>query len=180
MHLNQIPNIITGMRLLAVPPAIYLMWVGRWDIAFLVFAFAGVSDGVDGYLARRFGWQSKWGATMDPVADKLLLVSTAAMLLYQSLLPLWLFVLMFGRDLMILGGAALYHWKFGPYKIQPTWLGKASTFVQILLLLSMMVHAAFGILSEEQIDKMIFMCGLITVVSGAHYAWIWIRKALNE
>lgn len=78
--LRYLPNIITSLRLVAVPPVALLLWFGEYDSALILFALAGVSDGVDGYLARRFNWKSHWGAVMDPLADKLLLVTTAAVL----------------------------------------------------------------------------------------------------
>ena len=175
-----IPNIITILRLLAIPPAILFMWNDQFSVALFIFAIAGVSDGVDGYLARRFHWESPWGAAMDPIADKALLVSTAAMLTYKDLLPGWLFILMLGRDATLLGGSFLYRIKFGPFDVQPSMLGKISTFIQILLLLSLMIHVAYGILTLSQLDVLILLCTLATLVSGLHYLWVWIRKALNE
>jgi cardiolipin synthase len=178
--LRYLPNIITGLRLLAVPPVAVLLWLGEYKVALVVFALAGVSDGVDGYLARRFNWKSHWGAIMDPLADKLLLVTTAAVLTLKGLLPVWLFVLVMGRDVMLVGGAALYRLWFGPFEVQPSVLGKMSTFVQILLVLSLLVHIGTGLMSDEQIQYMILMCAAVTVVSGVHYLFIWVRKAINE
>ncbi|NVK38558.1 MAG: CDP-alcohol phosphatidyltransferase family protein [Gammaproteobacteria bacterium] len=176
--LRYLPNIITGMRLLAILPVAFCLWVEEYACAFVLFAFAGVSDGVDGYLARRFNWKSHWGAVMDPLADKLLLVTTAAILVFKSLLPLWLFIIMMGRDLMIVSGAAFYRWRFGPYEVTPSLFGKASTFFQILLVLSLLIHAAFGLMSEFQLDAIVTMTAAITLISGAHYFYIWIRKAM--
>jgi cardiolipin synthase len=178
--LRYLPNIITAFRLAAVPPVALLLWFGEYSSALVLFAIAGVSDGVDGYLARRFNWKSHWGAVMDPLADKLLLVTTAAILTFKDLLPIWLFVLVMGRDIMIVGGAALYRWCFGPFEVRPSVLGKLSTFIQILLVLSLLVHVATGLLTNEQIHFMILMCAFITLLSGVHYLFIWVRKAINE
>ena len=178
--LRYLPNIITSLRLAAVPPVALLLWFGEYDSALFVFAFAGVSDGVDGYLARRFQWESHWGAVMDPLADKLLMVTTASVLVFKGLLPLWLFVLIMGRDVMLVGGAGLYRWWFGPFDVQPSVLGKISTFIQILLILSLLVHVATGLMSDEQIRFMIWMCAAATILSGAHYLFVWVRKAINE
>jgi len=178
--LRYLPNIITSLRLVAVPPVALLLWFGEYDSALILFALAGVSDGVDGYLARRFNWKSHWGAVMDPLADKLLLVTTAAVLVFKGLLPFWLFVLIMGRDVMLVGGAALYRWWFGPFDVQPSLLGKLSTFIQVLLILSLLVHVATGLMSDEQIRFMIFTCATVTVLSGAHYLFVWVRKAINE
>jgi len=178
--LRYLPNIITFLRIVAVGPVAWLLWVENYMYALLVFAVAGVSDGVDGYLARRFNWKSHWGAVMDPMADKLLMVATATVLMFKDILPLWLYILIFLRDSIIVIGAAIYRFKFGPFKVQPTTLGKLSTFVQILMVLSLLLHASTGLLSNGQILVMINLCGLITVLSGIQYVTIWLRKALNE
>jgi len=178
--LRYLPNIITGMRLVAVGPVAYLLWVQDYKLALILFAIAGVSDGVDGYLARRFNWKSHWGAVMDPMADKLLMVVTASVLMLQNILPLWLFLLIMVRDLIIVLGATAYRLKFGPFKVSPTTLGKLSTFVQILMILSLLLHGATGLMSEYQIQFIINLCAVITVLSGVQYTVIWIRKALNE
>ncbi len=177
--LRYLPNIITGLRLVAIVPVALCLWYQEYEVALVLFAIAGVSDGVDGYLARRFHWESHWGAVMDPLADKLLLVTTAAILATKGILPLWLFVIMMGRDLMIVGGAALFRWRFGPYEVTPSRLGKASTFFQILLVLSLLIHVAFGLLSEEQLEALILLTASMTLISGTHYFYIWVRKAIH-
>jgi len=178
--LRYLPNFITLLRILAVGPVAWLLWVEEYTSALLIFALAGVSDGVDGYLARRFNWKSQWGAMMDPLADKLLMVVTATLLMLKDLLPLWLYVLIFVRDIVIVAGAALYRLRFGPFDVQPTTLGKLSTFVQILMVLSLLLHSATGLMSDAQILVIINICGLITVLSGVQYVVIWIRKAARE
>ncbi|EAT13484.1 CDP-alcohol phosphatidyltransferase family protein [Bermanella marisrubri] len=180
MMARYIPNIITALRLIAVPPAIYFLSIQSYANALWIFAFAGVSDGVDGYLARRFSWQSHWGRIMDPLADKVLVVSTAAMLAWQALVPLWLFVLLLFRDVMLLAGSALYHWFKGPFRVTPTIWGKLSTFFQILLLVAIMAHEAYGLLSDLKVMLLMLLCGLFTLISGAHYFTTWIRKAAND
>ena len=178
--LRYLPNLITLLRILAVGPIAWLLWLEDYMNALLIFAIAGVSDGVDGYLARRFNWKSHWGAVMDPMADKLLMVVTATMLMLKDLLPLWLYSLIFLRDIVIVLGAALYRLRFGPFKVQPTVLGKLSTFVQILMVLSLLLHSATGLMNDLQILAIINLCGLITVLSGVQYVVIWIRKAARE
>lgn len=180
MVLKYIPNIITFIRLLAIPPAIYFLWLSDFNTALIIFAFAGVSDGVDGFLARRYGWETHWGAVMDPIADKTLLVLVGAMLAFKGLLPVWLFVLMMGRDVILLSGSALYRLKFGPFQVQPSLWGKFSTFVQITLLIVLMAHVAYGVLSVWQVDFLIYLCAFATLVSGIQYVWVWAHKARNE
>lgn len=175
-----IPNIITIIRLLAIPPAIYFIWLDQYSIALVIFAFAGISDAADGFLARRYHWESRWGAAMDPIADKSLLVSTAAILAYKELLPLWLFVLMMLRDFILISGSTLYRARFGPFDVKPSALGKLSTFVQITLIVSILIHAAHDLINSGVVNVLIATCGLTTLVSGIHYIWVWLRKAIHE
>lgn len=178
--MHHIPNIITLLRLLAVLPCIALLWFEHYTYALVMFALAGVSDGVDGYLARRFGWQSHWGAMMDPVADKLLLVFTSAVLALQDLLPVALFMLMTLRDVVILGGATLYRVKFGPFKVLPSIWGKLSTFFQIFMVIAILEHNAFGNLADLPLQILMGLCGLFTFISGVNYSWVWVNKARNQ
>lgn len=117
---------------------------------------------------------------MDPIADKALLVSTAVMLAYKEILPGWLFIIVMGRDIMLLGGSILYRAKFAPFDVQPSLLGKVSTFVQITLLISLLANMAYGFLSLELLEVLILICAFTTLISGGHYIWVWIRKAINE
>lgn len=178
--LRYLPNLITSIRVIAVLPIAYFLWIDEFKLALILFAFAGVSDGVDGYLARRYNWKSHWGAVMDPLADKLLMVVTASVLMFKSLLPIWLFVLIMLRDLMIVLGAAYYRYRFGPFQVAPTKLGKASTFIQILMVLSLLLHKATGLMSEQQIIFIIYLCAFVTIISGAQYVCIWVRRASHE
>lgn len=178
--MHYIPNIITLLRLLAVLPCAWLLWLENYQIALYVFALAGVSDGVDGYLARRFAWKSHWGAVMDPLADKLLLVMTAGILTLKGLLPFALFVLMMSRDVLILSGAALYRLKFGPFQVQASIWGKLSTFFQVLMLIAILVHGAYASLALLPLYIIMWLCAVITGVSGLHYCWVWMNKAHQE
>lgn len=178
--MHYIPNIITLLRLLAVLPCVALFWFECHVAALLVFALAGVSDGVDGYLARRFSWQSHWGAVMDPVADKLLLVFTAAAMTFKGMLPLALFILMMARDVIILAGAGVYRVKFGPFKVMPSVWGKLSTFFQIFMVIAILEHNAFGNLAELPLAVLMGLCAVFTLISGVHYCWVWLRKARTE
>lgn len=178
--MHYIPNIITLFRLIAVLPCIALLWFDYFTYALIMFAVAGVSDGVDGYLARKFSWQSHWGAVMDPIADKLLLVLTAAVMTYKEMLPFALFFLMMSRDVIILAGAAWYRLRFGPFKVLPTVWGKLSTFFQVFMVIAILEHNAFGNLAELPLQILMLLCGLFTFISGVNYCWIWIKKAQYE
>src|SRR3990172_3309285 len=105
MGLKDIPNIISLLRMALVPPVVILLLNGYYGWALLVFVSAGLSDGLDGYLAKRFGWRSRLGAILDPLADKLLLVASYLTLGWLGQLPLWLVAVVVGRDIVIVAGA---------------------------------------------------------------------------
>ena len=108
MAWRYLPNVITGIRVLLVMPLVYALLTHHFVLALVLFAVAGVSDGVDGFLARRFNWYTQLGAMLDPLADKLLLVSTYLCLAWLGFFPVWFVALVVGRDLIIFCGAISY------------------------------------------------------------------------
>ena len=176
MFVNQIPNVLTVLRIILIVPFSYFLIEQSYQKAFLVFVIAGISDGVDGFLARHFNWRSRFGAIADPLADKLLLVTTYILLTWLGELPLWLVLLIFGRDLIIVFGGLLFHYKVHRFDVQPTLLGKICTFIQItyvvVLLLHLAGHAALGPL----IDFGVYLVAGITLLSGLNYIHIWGRR----
>ena len=110
MKRSDIPNIITVFRFLLVPPVVLLLLNHRYGAALIVFGVAGFSDALDGFLAKRYGWSSRMGAIMDPLADKLLLVASFVTLGWLGLIPPWLVALVILRDVVIVIGAMIYHW----------------------------------------------------------------------
>src|SRR3954453_596553 len=128
-----IPNLITIARLIMVPLVIVMIGQGRWMTAFVLFVAAGVSDAVDGYIARRFDMRSELGAYLDPLADKALLVSIYVSLAIVGQMPGWLAIVVVSRDIMIVGAVVL-SWLLGkPMEINPSRLSKANTAAQIAL-----------------------------------------------
>ena len=111
MRASDIPNLITVGRILLVAPVAWALMVQNFSLALILFFVAGVSDAVDGFLAKRFGWTSRLGALLDPLADKFLLVTCYAVLAWNDLLPVWLLVLVLTRDLLIVGGAVAYNFR---------------------------------------------------------------------
>ena len=101
--MHHLPNIISFLRILLVAPIVWALLNHRYDLAVVLFVIAGISDGVDGYLAKRFGWESRFGGVLDAIADKLLLVSTFIVLWLLAVFPLWLVALIILRDLFIVG-----------------------------------------------------------------------------
>src|ERR671920_1487112 len=126
-----IPNIITIGRLIIVPFVVMMIGQGRWGIAFVLFVVAGISDAVDGFIARRFDMRSEFGAYIDPLADKALLVSIYVTLSIVGIIPSWLAIVVVSRDLMIVA-AVLLSWVMArPVEIKPKTISKINTFAQI-------------------------------------------------
>ena len=174
--LRQIPNIISVFRILLVFPILLLLLQEQFANALVLFAVAGVSDGVDGFLAKRFNWQTWIGGLLDPLADKLLLVSSFVALGWLGLLPLWLVALVFLRDLVIVAGAFYYHYHVGKVGGEPTLISKVNTFVQILLVL-LVVFAQIFAVPGLLIQLLIAIVTITTISSGVDYVIKWSRRA---
>lgn len=174
---RQIPNIITVFRLLLVPPVGWALLNDHYQLAFWLFFVAGFSDALDGFLARWFHWQSHFGATLDPIADKLLMIVTFYCMAWQSLIPWWLFLAIFMRDLIIIGGALAYQVVTKSLQMEPILLGKLNTFLQIVLVLAVLTHWSYGLVSAELVRWLVLALLASTLASGGAYVWIWSRKA---
>jgi cardiolipin synthase len=173
----DIPNIISVLRIGLVLPVVTALLHGEFVLALLLYTVAGVSDGIDGYIAKRFNYTSRLGSILDPLADKLLLVSTYVALAWLEMLPLWLVVAVVARDLLILAGAASYHLLIGEYEMAPTLISKINTFAQILLGLTVVFSAGAYTLPAVLIDWMIWLVLATTLVSGIDYVWTWGTRA---
>lgn len=180
IQLRDIPNMLTIMRLLLVFPLVGLLWNELYATALLVFFIAGFSDGLDGFLAKRYNWTSVFGSVADPIADKLLMVSSYFMLCWQLHLPWWLFVLILIRDLVIVSGGLFYHHLFGVKKMLPTYLSKTNTFLQILLVLVVMFGLAYEFNFTTFINWLIYLVTFTTIGSGLQYSIIWGIKAVKN
>ncbi|MBR0671940.1 CDP-alcohol phosphatidyltransferase family protein [Roseomonas soli] len=167
--LFTLPNLITLGRLFAVPAAVWLMLQHRLDYAFLVFVGAGISDAVDGWLARVRNARSALGALLDPIADKALLVSVYVTLAAINVLPDWLAILVVFRDLLIVGGVILL-WVLGvPTRIRPLMISKANTFAQLALAALALLLAGFGLQAPTLLEVAIWIVAVTTAASGAAY-----------
>ena len=180
MNLSSIPNILTVLRLLLVIPLVMLLLAEEYAIALTVFVIAGLSDGLDGLLAKKYGWTSRFGSIADPLADKLLMVSSFFVLCWQAELPWWLFVAILLRDLVIVGGACSYNHLFGLEEVTPTFLSKTNTFVQILLVVVVIFGLASGFISAVFTQALIYLVLATTIASGVQYSSIWGRKAVQN
>lgn len=170
-----IPNIITLFRFLLVPLVVFALLDGEWSWAFAGFVAAAISDGIDGFIARTFNQRSELGAYLDPIADKLLLVSVFVVLGYMGKLPLWLVVAAVSRDSLIVGGVVLSTVMSKPVAMKPIFVSKANTALQLVLaslvLASLALNFSLGIVH----DGLVYSCGLLTVASGAAYLAGWIK-----
>jgi cardiolipin synthase len=177
---RDLPNLITGLRILLVAPLVWALLNGQYAAALVLFVLAGASDGIDGYLARHYGWHSRLGALLDPLADKLLLVSTYLALGWLGFLPLWLVALVLGRDLVIVVGAVAYHLRFGRLDLAPSLLSKFNTILQIALALTAMLSVGLGWLPGWSAELLIAAVFASTALSGLHYVAVWSRRAWRE
>lgn len=169
-----VPNLITIGRLVLVPCVIYAMLTGGWDWAFAGFVVAGVSDAVDGFIARHFNQYSKLGAYLDPMADKLLLVSVFVVLGIMGHLPLWLVVLAVSRDALIVCAVLLSTVMGNPVVVKPLMVSKINTAVQIVLAALVLAELSFGFGFGPLRPALITVSGLLTVASAAAYLVAWL------
>lgn len=164
-----LPNLISLVRLCAVPATVWLMLNGRLEAAFVVFALAGLSDGLDGWLARALDMRSTLGAMLDPVADKALLVSVFVTLAVTGVLPGWIAGLVVLRDGVILGGLAAL-WLLGRRPvIRPLWISKLNTVAQIALAAAALFWAGFAPAVASPVVPLIWLVAATTLVSGTAY-----------
>ena len=171
----SIPNIITLARIFMVPVIFWLLVNRRLETAFFLFAVAGVSDAVDGWLAKRFGWQTELGAYLDPVADKLLLVTVFLALGVLGELPSWLVIAVVSRDILIVIAVVLA-WGLGhPFAIKPYRISKANTAAQILLAAIVLADVAFGLGWQRARLIMVWSTAALTVGSLLAYLFAWLE-----
>ena len=170
-----IPNIITLFRLVLVPVIVWLIVVHQEVAAFILFVIAGVSDGADGYLAKRFGWVSELGAYLDPLADKALIVGIFVTLALANKLPLWLVIAVVFRDLAIVGGIVLAWILERPIPIRPALVSKANTVAQIGVAALALANDAFDLGWGGLQTVLIWLTGALTLVSLVYYLDSWLR-----
>ena len=178
--LRQAPNILSALRMIAAPIAAWLILHGAYLPALLVFCFAGLSDAADGFLAKKFGLASRFGAWLDPAADKLLMLASFVTLTYVGAVPLWLTAMVIGRDVFIVVGVLLAKLLALPLEVKPLMVGKVSTVVQVLyialVLLLLTLHEPPLVI--EQAGEAVVT--LLTVWSFVSYAQVWLKAAFRR
>jgi cardiolipin synthase len=172
----SVPNLITLARLLAVPVAIWLVLAGETMSAFWLFVAAGISDGVDGFIAKHFDQRTALGALLDPIADKALLVSMFVTLGVARHLPNWLVILVVFRDILIVGGFLLATAMTSPVRWEPLAISKLNTVLQIVLIGVVLGRLGLDVEDFGLTRVLIYTVGATTVVSGAAYLVRWVRS----
>ena len=171
----NIPNTLTLARIVLVPLVVWLIITHEMLAAFLLFLLAGLSDAADGYLAKRFQWRTELGAYLDPIADKLLLVSIYVTLGFSNHLPAWLVIAVVSRDILIIG-AFLLSWVLSrPVAVRPLLVSKANTLAQIVLAGLVLAELGLGLGLHDLIAFLIPLTGALTIISAAVYFWAWLK-----
>lgn len=180
MRLHYLPNAITLFRIGLVPVFILALEAGNYVEALVVFVLAGLSDGLDGFIAKRYNLVTRLGTILDPLADKILLVSAYIMLTILGHLPLWLVLTVGFRDLMIVAGYLIYTSLVASVQMPPTYLSKFNTFLQLALVIVILVTQASFLPLSKLVYYLVYAVFLTTVGSGLHYLWIWVVKREPE
>lgn len=179
MKAHHIPNIISMLRILLVVPVVMYLLQERFVAALVLITVAGASDGLDGFLAKRYGWITWLGSILDPIADKLLLISCFVTLGWLDLLPMWLVIAVLARDAAILAGALAYHFLYGQYEMAPTTVSKLNTLMQIVLVLVVVFSLGVMAVPDWSLEALVYIVLTTTVISGVDYVWTWSQKAVQ-
>jgi cardiolipin synthase (CMP-forming) len=175
----NLPNVITLGRLLSVPLAIWVILDGAFDVAFWIFVAAGISDAVDGFIAKRFDMKTPIGALLDPLADKALLAGIYVTLGLAGQLPTWLVILVVFRDVMIIGGFLLIQLLAGRIRWEPLYISKANTVLQILLAAVTLARLGFRIDDHGLGGLLVLAVAATTILSGGAYLVRWGHSFAN-
>ena len=173
----NVPNVLTGLRVLAAPLLAWFLMRGQYDYALYTFVLAAITDALDGFIARHFNQYTEFGAALDPLADKLITLTCMLILTFQGLVPLWLTLALVVRDSVIVAGAFAYHHLFGEIDIHPTWLGKLHTAMAFALFILVMAQAAHLIEASEWLMPSFIALLISCLASMTQYIVLWARKA---
>jgi cardiolipin synthase len=177
MSLSWLPNAISVLRIALIVPILTLMLDGEFGWALALFVIAGFSDGLDGYLAVRFDWQSRLGGLLDPTADKLLITGMFVTLAWIGQIPVWLAVIVILRDVVIVAGALAYNFIVRPVPGEPTRISKLNTALQMLFVLFVLSRAGFDWPEKITITVLGASILVTVVISGVDYVWSWSKRA---
>ena len=169
--LSQIPNLLTLLRIAACPVLVLLLRGGSYDLAMLLFLAAGITDGLDGYIAKRYHCVSSLGAILDPIADKLLIASAYIMLAMLQDIPFWLLIVVMFRDLVIVAGYLVLVVMGEEIPMKPTYISKVNTFLQIALVVAVLLGKADWLDIPFMVQTLVVGVLITTVTSGSQYVW---------
>lgn len=168
-----LPNLLTASRLVLAPFVAWRLYVGDVEGAFWLFALAALTDLLDGNLARLLNQRSVLGAWLDPIADKVMLLTTLTMLALVGLLPIWLLAVVLVRDVVILSGAEAYRRLTGGLDVRPTLSGKAATALEFSLVTFILANLALGLHMDHAIQGFVQVTAAAVAFSGLRYIWLW-------
>ncbi len=177
LWLRYIPNAICILRIALVFPTVQAIAKEKYLLALILFLLAALSDAIDGFLAKRFGWTSSLGKVLDPTADKILLVTVFLQCTWSGLLPAYIAAVAIGRDIMITLGAVVFRLWLGPIIENPSIISKINTGAQILLLVSVLIQRSYGFPSLIIISDLMMLVLITTLLSGGHYLVRFVRRA---
>ena len=177
MKLHNLPNIITGFRCFLVIPIALAMANDFFVTALILFVIAGITDGVDGFIAKKFGWQSKLGSILDPIADKFLLVTSLVILTIAGILPAWLVWAAVIRDVVIVAGGVIYYFWIANFDASPSYLSKLNTVVQIVLIFWVVLVQTWTTFDHGLSALLIQLTAVTIALSGVQYVVQWGYKA---
>jgi cardiolipin synthase len=175
----HIPNLICVIRILLVWPVVQSLLGGQYLAGLVLIFIAGFSDGLDGFIAKRFDWRSRLGGLLDPLADKLLLVSTFLTLAWIGLVPTWIAAVVLGRDIVIVSGGLAYQFLVRPLQPEPSRASKFNTGSQLLYLLGTLAAAAIGGPPPPVLLALGALVFVTSIVSGMDYVIRWSLRALR-
>lgn len=170
-----LPNLITIARLILVPLVIVMIVNGRWDEAFFLFVAAGVSDAIDGFIAKRFDMKSELGAYLDPLADKALIVSIYITLAIVGIIPIWLVIVVVSRDLMIVAAVILSWLMEKPLTIAPIVVSKLNTAAQLVFAALVLGSKSLGVDAGAILPVAQIIVAALTLASMGAYLALWLR-----
>ena len=171
----NLPNLITIARILLVPVVVWAIASREMQIAFLLFLIAGVSDAIDGFLAKRFGMSSELGAYLDPLADKVLIVSIYIALGITEAIPRWIVILVVSRDILIIGGVMLAWFLGKAVRVKPVLVSKLNTVAQIALACVVLAALGFDLSADLAVRVLAALVAALTLLSVAFYVREWVR-----
>ena len=182
---NQIPNLVTICRILIIFPTLWLLYFNQYRDALILIVIAGLSDALDGYLASAFDWKSRLGSILDPVADKFLIASSFLVLTLQGVVPVWVTVIVLGRDLVIFAGAVSYRILYKRLEIAPSILSKLNTAYQIFAVIYLVLSLSGYLYFPSELEVLLrpylfYLLAFLGFISGVDYVVVWSRKAVRH